>query len=190
MIGFLRGEIVAVDEPYIVVDVGGVGYSVVTTKDVLSKTEINSKLKLFIHTHVREDLIQLYGFLDITELKLFKNLIGVSGIGPKTAMGIFGIGSRDAIIEAIIKGDVDFFMSVPRLGKKNAQKVIIELKNKFGSIEDLDLSLDDSQNSEVITALQNFGYSRKEALGVLKNTRGKGETTEEKIRMALRELGK
>ena len=191
MIGYLNGEVVAIDDPFIVIDVSGVGYSVVTSKDVLGKANINSKLKLFIYTHVREDLIQLYGFLDLLELKLFKNLISVSGVGPKTAMGIFGAGTRDSIIRAIIKGDVDFFTSVPRLGKKNSQKIIIELKNKFGSIEELDLSESDlNENSEAIAALQKFGFSRKESLDALKLVKTEGKTVEEKIKLALRELGK
>jgi len=190
MIGYLNGEVVVIDNPSIVIDVAGVGYNVVASKDVLEKAEINSKLKLFIYTHVREDLLQLYGFLYPSELKLFKSLISVSGIGPKTAMNIFSVGSRDSIIEAIIKGDVSFFRDVPRLGKKNAQKIIIELKSKLGSVEDLDLTkIDIKENSEVIAALKTFGFSSREALGAVKSIKGEGKTTEEKIRMALKELG-
>lgn len=191
MIGYLNGEIIALDDPFIVVDVGGVGYSVVASKDVLGKATTNSRLRLFIYTHVREDLIQLYGFLDPLELKLFRSLISVSGIGPKTAMGIFAVGSRLSIIQAIINADVAFFESVPRLGRKNAQKIIIELKNKFGSIEDLDLSkVDTKGNGEVITALKNFGFSNREALEAIKAIGGEGKTTEGRIRLALRYLGK
>lgn len=191
MIGYLDGEVVALDDPFLIIDVSGVGYSVVASKEAIGKANINSRIKLFVYTHVREDLIQLYGFLDILELKLFKNLISVSGIGPKTAMGIFGVGSRDAIIEAIIKGDVDFFMSVPRLGKKNAQKIIIELKNKFGSIGELDLlDKDIKGNKEVIEALEGFGFSKKESLEALKAIKKDEASVEEKIRLALREMGK
>jgi Holliday junction DNA helicase RuvA len=191
MIGFLSGEVVARDDPYIVIDVGGVGYRVLVSNSVLSKVTLNGKLKLFIYTHVREDAISLFGFLDFLDLKLFENLISVSGIGPKTAMNIFSIGSREEIIQAIITGDVSFFVGVPRLGKKNAQKIIIELKSKLGSIEDLDLTkIDVKENSEVIVALRNFGFSNKEALEALKAINGEGKTTEEKIRMALKELGK
>lgn len=190
MIGYLNGEVVANYDSHLVIDVGGVGYTIVASKNVLSQAGTNSKLKLFIYTHVREDLIQLYGFLELLELKLFRNLISVSGIGPKTAMGIFSVGSRDSIIEAIIKGDVSFFTSVPRLGKKNAQKIIIELKNKFGSIEDLDLSkIDLKEKDEIIAALTGFGFSRKESLEALKAIKD-GKTVEEKIRLALKHLGK
>jgi len=191
MIGFLSGEVVARDDPYIVINVSGVGYKVVVANGVLSNLGKNGKVKLFIYTHVREDAISLFGFLDALDLKLFENLISVSGVGPKTAMNIFSIGDREKIIEAIVTNDVSFFSSVPRLGKKNAQKIIIELKSKLGSIEDLDLTkIDVKENSEVITALKQFGFSSKEALGALKNIKGEGKSTEEKIRMALKELGK
>lgn len=192
MIGYLNGEIVASDDPFIVIDVGGVGYSVVASKDVLGKAIINSRLKLFIYTHVREDLIQLYGFLDFSDLKLFRSLISVSGIGPKTAMGIFAVGSRLSIIQAIINADVAFFESAPRLGRKNAQKIIIELKNKFGGAkEEVDLSEKDiKERNEIVSALTGFGFSKKEALDTLKTIKGEGKSVEEKIRLALKEIGK
>ena len=191
MIGFLNGEVVARDDPYIVIDVGGVGYKVVVANGVLSSISKNTKVKLFVYTHVREDAISLFGFLDSLDLKLFENLISVSGVGPKTAMNIFSIGDRERIIEAIITNDVSFFSSVPRLGKKNAQKIIIELKSKLGSIEDLDLSkMDVKENSEVIAALKQFGFSIREALEGIRAIKGQGRTVEEKIRLALKTLGK
>src|SRR3989344_6781585 len=160
MIGFLNGEVLARDDPHIVINVNGVGYKVLASGSVLSKATLNGKLKLFIYTHVREDAISLFGFLDSLDLKLFENLISVSGIGPKTGMNIFGVGGREEIIQAIVTSDVAFFTGVPRLGKKNSQKIIIELKSKLGSIEDLDLSkIDSKENSEVVTALKNFGFS-------------------------------
>jgi len=191
MIGFLNGEVLARDDPHIVINVNGVGYKVLASGSVLSKATLNGKLKLFIYTHVREDAISLFGFLDSLDLKLFENLISVSGIGPKTAMNIFSIGDREDVVQAIVTGDVSFFIGVPRLGKKNAQKIIIELKSKLGSIEDLDLSkIDSKENSEVVAALKTFGFSNKEALEALKNIKSEGKSTEEKIRMALKELGK
>ena len=191
MIGYLNGEVVARDDPYIIINVNGVGYKVLAPKSVLAKATLNGKLKLFIYTHVREDAISLFGFLNSLDLKLFENLISVSGIGPKTAMNIFGVGTREEIIQGIVTGDVDFFIGVSRLGKKNSQKLIIELKNKFGSIEDLDLSkIDSKENSEVIAALKTFGFSNIEAMEAQRNIKGEGKSTEEKIRMALKELGK
>ena len=190
MIGHLRGEVFFKEGNSIILDVRGVGYKVLAASDVLSKAIKGNLLELFIYTHVREDNIALFGFLESLDLKLFENLISVSGIGPKTAMNIFSVGNRAEITNAVVLGNVDFFTSVPRLGRKNAQKIIIELKNKFGSTEEFDLSSDDSQSKEVIAALESFGYSKRESLDALRNIKGKGESVEEKIRLALRALGK
>ena len=191
MIGFLSGEVVVRDDPHIVIDVNGVGYKVVVANGILSSLGKNGKVKLFVYTHVREDAISLFGFLDSLDLKLFENLISVSGIGPKTAMNVFSIGDRERIIEAIITNDVAFFSSAPRLGKKNAQKIIIELKTKFGSLQDLDLSkIDTKEAGEVVAALRSFGFSSKEALEAVKSIKEEGKTIEEKIRLALKYLGK
>ncbi len=191
MIGFLNGEVAVSDGQNVIIDVAGVGYRVFVPSSVLPKIGKDKKLKLFIYTHVREDAITLYGFLDLSDLKLFENLISVSGIGPKTAMGIFGIASRDEIIRAIVTSDVDFFTCAPRLGRKNAQKIIIDLRNKFGSIQELDLSsVGSEKNNEVIAALKKFGFTTKETLEAIKNINADGEEVEEKIKLALKYLGK
>ncbi|HVF69283.1 MAG TPA: Holliday junction branch migration protein RuvA, partial [Xanthomonadales bacterium] len=153
-------------------------------------TGLGEEIKLFTHTHVREDVLELYGFPDHSDLKLFEYLISVNGVGCRTASGIFSVGNRSAIIQAIIGADVAFFTSVPRLGKKNAQKIIIELKNKIGGGEDLDLSADGQENNEVIAALKVFGFSVSESQEAIRALSGKGETVEEKIRLALKYLGK
>ena len=191
MIGFLSGEIVVRDDPYIVVDVNGVGYKVFASSGLLSKIATDrNNLKVFTYTHVREDALALFGFAESSDLKLFEKLISVSGIGPKTAMGIFSVGTREVIINAIVRGDVAFFTQVPRLGTKNAQKVIIELKNKFGGVMELDLLDSNSKdNNEIISALLGFGFSKKEAIDAIKEIKKDGKV-EERIRLALKYLGK
>jgi Holliday junction DNA helicase RuvA len=191
MIGYLKGEVFFKEGNFIIIDVKGVGYKVLATSDVLAKAHKGSPLELFIYTHVREDNISLFGFLESSDLKLFENLIGVSGIGPKTAMNIFSIGNRDQIVTAIATADTGFFKSVPRLGQKNAQKIIIELKNKFGSIAELDLSGEDmSENEDAITALKNFGFTVKEINEAIKKVKKSGQKTTETIKLALKYLGK
>ncbi len=191
MIGTLKGTIEYREDPYLIVDVNGVGYKVLVPVTVLAKiTGLGEEIKLFTHTHVREDLLELYGFSDHSDLKLFEYLISVNGVGCRTASGIFSVGNRSEIIQAIIGADVTFFTSVPRLGKKNAQKIIIELKNKIGGGEDLDLSADGQDNNEVIAALKVFGFSVSESQDAIRALQGKGETVEEKIRLALKYLGK
>lgn len=177
-------------DPHILLNVQGVGYKVLVSPPVLSKLPVGTETALFTHMHVREDALELFGFLEPEDLKLFEYLISVSGIGGKTAVGVFAIGSRSQIISAIAKGDVAFFTAVPRLGKKNAQKLIIELKSKIGSKDDLDLSGGDSAADEVLLALQSFGFSLREASTALTAVADQGKTPEEKIKLALKYLGK
>jgi len=191
MIGFLKGEVFFKEGDYIILDVKGVGYRVLAARDVLEKSRKGTALELFIYTHVREDNISLFGFLESSDLKLFENLIGVSGIGTKTAMNIFSIGNRSQIISAITSADTSFFKSVPRLGQKNAQKIIIELKNKFGGIAELDLSGEDMSGSEdVMSALKSFGFTSKEIHDAIRKVRKNGQEVAETIKLALKYLGK
>ena len=191
MIGLLKGQIELLQRPFVIIDVNGVGYRVLLPESVYSKLSLGEKVRIFTYTYVREDTLGLFGFLEADDLKLFESLLTVSGVGPKTALSIFSFGVRKDIIEAIIKGDVAFFTSVPRLGTKNAQKIIIELKNKMGSTADLDLSGNDLlENAEVVQALKNFGFSVQEAQKAVREVKKDGITTEERIRLSLKYLGK
>ena len=191
MIGFVEGSLEILQRPFVFVNVSGVGYKILVSEKTFSKLTIGQKVKIFTFTYVRDDALDLFGFLENEDLLLFENLITVSGIGPKTAMNVFSFGERRDIIEAIAKGDVSFFSSVPRLGTKNAQKIIIELKNKMGAGVDLDLSGKDAkENQEVIEALKNFGFSAGEAQKAFRSINKQGISTEEKIRLSLKELGK
>lgn len=191
MIGFLKGSIEHLNRPFVLLNVNDVGYRVLVADSVYSKLSKNDKIKLFIFTYVREDELALFGFLEIEDLKLFENLITVSGIGPKTALNIFSFGGRIDIIEAIIKGDYTFFTSVPRLGTKNAQKIVIELKNKMGSNSQIDLSGKDLlENAEVVQALKNFGFSVAEAQKAVREIKTEGLSLDAKIKLALKNLGK
>lgn len=191
MIGFLKGKVELKDATTLIIDVNGVGYKATVAADVLSSAVLGSQIKIYTYTYVREDVLELFGFSSAEDLKLFERIITVQGIGPRSAINIFSVGNRESIIEAVIKGDVDFFTQVPRLGRKNAQKLIIELRGKLGSLEDLDLSQEtDGQSIEVLSALKGFGFSAKEAREAIKNIDKKIEGVEEKVRLALKYLGK
>lgn len=191
MIGSLQGNVELLDRPYILLETSGVGYKVLVTNEVFSKIKLGQKLKLFTYTHVKEDALDLFGFEEIDDLKLFENFLTVPGIGPKTAMNVFSFHKRGDIINAILDGDVSFFTQVPRLGTKNAQKIIIELKSKLGSAKELDLTGKEfEEQKEVINALKNFGFSQGEVQKALRETKANGQTTEEKIRQALKYLAK
>lgn len=189
MIGFLEGKVAFRDDPFLFINVGGVGYKVFASRDVLSAFPLGSEGMVFTYTHVKEDALDLFGFLNLEDLKLFEQLISVSGIGPRTAINIFSVGTRSEILQAIISGDVGFFTAVPRLGKKNAQRIIVELKSKFGEAGELDLSATDGVAQEEVTAaLKSIGFSPSEIRDALKNV--KEGSVEEKIKMAIKYLGK
>lgn len=190
MIGYLTGEVFFKEGSYIILDVKGVGYKVLGSRNVLAKAKKGAPLELFIYTHVREDNISLFGFLESSDLKLFESLIAIPGIGPKTAMHIFGVGDRDQIVSAIISADTSFFKGVPRLGQKNAQKIIIELKNKFGGNE-LDLSGEDmSGNEDAVNALKGFGFTTREIYEAIRAVKKEGQKVTETIKLALKYLGR
>jgi len=191
MIGMLTGTLASRQDPYILLDVHGVGYKVYITSQLFPLLTLGQELKVFTHMHVREDALDLFGFPTAEDLRLFELLIDVNGIGPKTAVGVFAVGNRQEIVSAIAQANVDFFTGVPRLGKKNAQKIIIELKNKIGGKEDLDLKEEtDDITYQTIAALEGIGFSEREARMALKAIDGKGTTVQEKVKLALKQLGK
>ena len=174
----------------IILDVRGVGYKVFTSTSLIQQVQKDPKpITLFTHTHVRDDALDLYGFKTLESLQLFELIINISGIGPKIAIVLIDKGV-DHITTAVSKADVDFFTSIPRLGKKNAQKIIIELKPKLGDLEELDLIGDSPDQKEALNALTGLGFSKKESLKALSQSSKPGDSVEQKITQSIRYLGK
>lgn len=189
MIGFLSGTVHSKSVNQIILLTGGVGYLVTIPPNYLNLLKAPEQVELFIYTHIREDTFDLYGFFTHEELELFKLVLTVSGIGPKTALLVIdkGVGKVE---QAIKEANTEFFTSVPRLGRKNAQKIIIELKNKLGGVKELDLTSESEENTQAASALRNMGYSREEALQAVQAVPMSEKTLEQKISYALRNLGK
>lgn len=191
MIASLFGTVLVRDDPISIIEVQGVGYRIYVAPSAFSSITVGKQVKLFIYTHVREDILDLYGFSTYEDLQIFELLLSVSGIGPKTAIGIFAFGGQKEIYKAIAESNLEFFTAVPRLGRKNAQKIIIELASKIGSKSELDLSQKDlHDNEQVIAALKSFGYTSKEAVQAIKDIQTDGLSTQEKVKRALQLLGK
>jgi len=190
MIAYLEGLVKFKAINFLIILTRGVGYKVYVPADINSATAVAQNLSLYIHTHVKDDALDLYGFKDAENLTLFELFLSVSGIGPKTAVSIFSVGKIERIKEAIVRGDVAFFSAVPRLGKKNAQKIIIELRSKLGSLGELDLAAESGETKEITDALKSFGFSATEAREALKSIKDSEGTTSDKIRQALKFLGK
>ena len=191
MIGRLHGTVELFDGSHFLVNVHGVGYRVQAPAYLLATYHIGDAVNIFTYMHVREDVLELFGFASLEDLKLFEMFLSVNGIGPKTALGIFGVGTRDKILSAIARADVKFFTGVPRLGTKNAQKLIIALKGKLGSLEELDLTgQKDTIDNEVSQALLSFGFSQREIDSALSAIGDTELEASKKMKLALKYLGK
>ena len=179
MISYIRGELVVIEEDKIIVEVNGVGFSIFMPAQSMNLLpQIGEEVKIHTYMNVREDAMQLYGFLTRDDLKVFKLVIGVSGIGPKGGLSILSKLSADELRFAVMAHDVKSISSAPGIGKKTAEKLIIELKDKL-SIEDV-LTREESEavtsvgnasnqvQAEAVQALVALGYSNAEALKAVK----------------------
>ncbi|WP_438444297.1 Holliday junction branch migration protein RuvA [Gorillibacterium sp. sgz5001074] len=134
MIDFLRGKLAFTDTDYAVLDVHGVGYRVFCANPYALAAKEKEELTLYIHHHVREDAILLFGFETREEQSLFRRLLEVSGIGPKVAIGILSAGRPEEVVGAIYQENVTFLMKLPGIGKKTAQRIILDLKDKLADL--------------------------------------------------------
>ena len=194
MIGSIKGKIILKTDKFLIVETGGVGYKISVSPDTLSKLaalrlrsgqkETSELVSFWIHTHVREDILDLYGFLDREELEFFEMLINVSGIGPKGALSILGIASIETLRKAISTGDTAYLTKVSGIGRKTAEKIVIELRDKMGEAK-TGTSL--QGELDALEALRSLGYSQSEAREALKKVLPNTDTNT-KIREALKML--
>jgi holliday junction DNA helicase RuvA len=183
MISSLRGKVVARTLDGVVLDVGGVGYRVQTTTRALRKASGPDEITLDTYLNVREDALQLFGFADAAERELFEHFLSVSGVGPKVALAILS-GSTTADLKRAIAGeDIARFVAIPGIGKKTAERVVLELKEKVATLE----VVSGSSDGELVArdALVELGYSLPEAERALAGTDPEA-APEERVRQALR----
>jgi holliday junction DNA helicase RuvA len=183
MIASLRGRVVARRLDGVVLDVNGVGYLVLTTLRALSKARSGDEVALDTYLHVREDALQLYGFAEPAERELFELLLSVSGVGPKVALAILSSSTPSDLRRAIALEDTTRFVAIPGIGKKTAQRVMLELKERLGPAE----GVGQASGQELVArdALVELGYSVAEAERALAGTDPE-LAPEERIRQALR----
>ena len=197
MIAFLRGRLEDKDIGSVDIDVSGVGYRVLMSNNSIAAMPLRGE-PVFVYTymHVREDVLQLFGFVSVAERELFEKLITVSGIGPKVALAILSAFDVDSLKQAIIGEDVALITSIPGIGKKNAQRLILELKEKL-SLPETGLvptisTKDRSMYEEARSALLSLGYSSAEAKKAMDGFApdGDGVSVEAIIKHALKNLAK
>jgi holliday junction DNA helicase RuvA len=183
MISSLRGKVVARMLDGVVLDVNGVGYRVQTTLRALRKAASGEEVTLDTYLHVREDALQLYGFAEPVERELFEHFLSVSGVGPKVALAILSGSTPADLRRAIALEDTTRFVAIPGIGKKTAERVVLELKEKIGPVDELP----GAPEHELVArdALVELGYSVVEAERALAST-DPGAAPEERVRQALR----
>ncbi len=182
MIGYLRGKIINTDLKSVVLDVSGVGYKIYTNTSSLSTSK---EAEFWTYLAVKENALDLYGFLKKEELDFFELLLSVSGIGPKSAMAILSIASLPNLRKAIATGDTGHLTKVSGIGKKNAEKIVLELKDKIKDLSGEMHSL--SGDIDALEALKSLGYSEQESREALKKVT-EIKDTGEKVKKALKLL--
>ncbi|MBL0387488.1 Holliday junction branch migration protein RuvA [Tumebacillus sp. ITR2] len=202
MIAFVEGPVEIQELDHVVLNVNGVGYRVFTTGTTAYQSNLGDKLRLYTHHHIREDAHLLFGFNTREECELFGRLNNVSGIGPKVAMAIIGAGSPGQVVFAVRNEDVDFLTKLPGVGKKTAQRLILDLKDKLDDLASVFPTTPLSQTqkapskskglgTELFEALLALGYNEKEAHGAVRDIAGEvepGMKLEDQIKLALKQL--
>lgn len=200
MISYVRGELAAFEKDKVIVDVNGIGIGVFMPQRLMGMLPAaGNEVKIYTYMNVREDVIQLFGFLTRDDVMLFKMLIGVSGIGPKGGLSILSCLSADDLRFAVLSGDAKAISAAPGIGKKTAEKLILELKDKLDLEEMFDrgtkMSADSEASpamgdiqSEAVQALVALGYGSTESLRAVKKVGAEYETVEEVLKAALKHL--
>ena len=189
MFASIRGKVLLMSEGYVVVESEGMGYKIYTTSFTAGKIASISEVFLHLYTYVREDTLALYGFMEESELQMFELLISISGIGPKAALGILSIADPKTIRTAILNEDPSILTRVSGVGKKTAERVILELKNKIADLPEAEKERAVG-DSDVIEALAAMGYTTQESREAIKEIPEDIVDTGEKVKFALKNIGK
>lgn len=189
MIAQLTGNIVFIGERYAILDVAGVGYKIYLSMEALRLVgKKKEQIKLWTHLAVREDAMDLYGFIEKPELEFFELLIGISGIGPRSALGILNIAPVENIKKAVSSGDSSYLTKVSGIGRKTAEKIVLELRDKLGA--HIDVSTPElKEEADAIEALESLGYTQHEARDALKSVPHTTTGTSKRVKEALKNLG-
>lgn len=171
MIATIEGSLTFKSPNYLIIDVGGIGYHVfIPLSSYYALPETGNSVRLNIHTYLKEDAIQLYGFLSKEEKDIFICLIGVTGIGPKLAINILSGISPSDLVKAISEGNLVKLNTIPGVGRKTAERLILELREKIGLIRYSEIETQDSKHEDALSALINLGYKRSHAEEALRRT--------------------
>ncbi len=191
MIAYISGDILSHHITSVVVLTQGIGYRVFCTTKTLSNVGVGQSIELYTYHHVKEDSQQLFGFMSREELAMFEQLITISGVGPKSGLAILSAASLKDIEQAVLSGDPKILTKVSGIGKKIAERIVLELKGKLGSVSSLsEVTASSSADVDVIEALEQLGYSLAQAREVVASLDSTHSTVDEKLKESLRRLGR
>lgn len=192
MIAYLKGRILAKTNNYLILETGCVGYQIFVGENFLSELKVGEEKEFYLHHRVREEVSDLYGFKNIDDLGLFELLLSVSGVGPKSALAVLSLTSPDDIKEAIIRGDASLLTKVSGIGKKTAERLVLELKNKVIRVSSgatLTGSVANSLGDE-LDALMSLGYAMNESREALNKVEASITSTSGRVKAALKYLAR
>ena len=188
MIGSVSGTVQALRGAYCIVRCSGIGYKVAATKHTIASLSIGSEAAFWTHLAVREDALDLYGFTSEEDLRFFELLLTVSGIGPKSALAVLDATSIETLRSAVTHGKAEYLTKMSGVGRKTAEKIVLELKDKVGvAAEGTQESL--KGDEEALEAMRSLGYTQNEARDALRKVPAEIETGKERLREALKLLG-
>ena len=190
MITTLTGKVAEKISEVVVLDIGGVGYGVYMTAEDYGHIKIGDDVKVYVYEHIRENSHDLFGFISQDTKALFEQLLGVNGVGPKMALNMLSIGTTKELKNAIAAGEVKFIQAANGVGKRVAERVVVDLKDKVGLIstttDSLFMSSETAQKDEAVQALVGLGYSVSDAVNALSEVNDK-LSTEDRIKQALKD---
>ncbi len=192
MVSFLRGKILNKGRGYVIVETNNVGYQVFVNSVMFADFDINQEVEIYTHQYVREDSLDLYGFKSLEDLEIFELLLSISGIGPKSALGVLAIASVADIKDSIARGDSALLTKVSGIGRKTAERVVLELREKIGKMTDngQQAAGAGSVSGDEIDALMALGYSMAQARDALRGVDAEIKDSGERIKAALKGLSK
>ena len=186
MISYLNGRIILKKDKFIILEVAGIGYKVFLSRQtLLTLPEVDESIKLYTYQNVKEEALDLYGFLSYEGLEFFEALMDIRGVGPKSALDISALGSLEKIKDRILKQDEKIFEGIPGIGSKKAMTIILELTGKIKMLGQKKGSIDEAES-----ALMQLGFSKQQAKDALSKVSSSVKNSEERIKLALRLLGK
>lgn len=188
MIGYIEGEIIHKEDRFLVVLANSIGYTIFATPRTIADTTLGSATRFWTHLSVKEDALDLFGFAERDELSLFRLLIGISGIGPKSALNVLSLADTGTLLHAIQSGDSAYLTKVSGIGKKLAEKIVLELREKAGTITTNTSGVPIAE-TEAIEALEALGYQPRDTRELIRVLAKEHSTAQDIIRKALQTLG-